>query len=260
MALTRLKNIITSRTGRIIYVNPDDFDASDAYDNRGNSALRPFKTLQRAFLEVARFSYRVGLSNDEFDAFSIYLYPSEYVIDNRPGVATFGEITPFDENSNFDLTSSNNILYKFNSVNGGVICPRGVSVVGSDLRRTKIVPKYVPYPTTQASLGISSANEPGTSAIFRLTGGCYFWQMSFFDGDNNGVYYRDDLSQIAPNYSHHKITCFEYANTTDLELYYQKISKGYAVIPDTSGIIAQDQLQPRAVSYTHLTLPTTPYV
>ena len=62
MALTRLKNIITSRTGRIIYVNPDDFDASDSFDNRGNSALRPFKTLQRAFLEVSRFSYRVGLS------------------------------------------------------------------------------------------------------------------------------------------------------------------------------------------------------
>ena len=246
MALTRLKNIITSRTGRIIYVNPDDFDASDAYDNRGNSALRPFKTLQRAFLEVARFSYRVGLSNDEFDAFSIYLYPSEYVIDNRPGVATFGEITPFDENSNFDLTSSNNILYKFNSVNGGVICPRGVSVVGSDLRRTKIVPKYVPYPTTQASLGISSANEPGTSAIFRLTGGCYFWQMSFFDGDNNGVYYRPELTDvIAPNFSHHKITCFEYANGNDLDLYYQKISKAYATIPDTSGTIAQDQLQAR---------------
>ena len=86
--LTRLKNIITSRTGRIIYVNPDDFDASDAIDNRGNSALRPFKTIQRAFLEVARFSYRVGLSNDEFDAFSIMLYPAEYVVDNR-GLVTF---------------------------------------------------------------------------------------------------------------------------------------------------------------------------
>ena len=246
MALTRLKNIITSRTGRIIYVNPDDFDASDAYDNRGNSALRPFKTLQRAFLEVARFSYRVGLSNDEFDAFSIYLYPSEYVIDNRPGVSDFGDITPFDENTNFDLTSSNNILYKFNSVNGGVICPRGVSVVGSDLRRTKIIPKYVPYPTTQASLGISAANEPGTTAIFRVTGGTYFWQFSFFDGDNNGVYYRPELSDtIAPNFSHHKITCFEYATTTDLDLYYQKISKAYATIPDTSGTIAQDQLQAR---------------
>ena len=246
MALTRLKNIITSRTGRIIYVNPDDFDASDAYDNRGNSALRPFKTLQRAFLEVSRFSYRVGLSNDEFDAFSIYLYPSEYVLDNRPGTSNFNEITPFDENTNFDLTSPNNILYKFNSVNGGIIVPRGCSVVGSDLRRTKIIPKYVPYPTINASLGITGANEPGASAIFRLTGGTYFWQMSFFDGDNNGVYYRGDVADtIAPNFSHHKITCFEYATILDLDLYYQKISKAYATIPDTSGTIAQDQLQAR---------------
>ena len=246
MALTRLKNIITSRTGRIIYVNPDDFDASDAYDNRGNSALRPFKTLQRAFLEVSRFSYRVGLSNDEFDAFSIYLYPSEYVLDNRPGTSNFNEITPFDENTNFDLTSPNNILYKFNSVNGGIIVPRGCSVVGSDLRRTKIIPKYVPYPTINASLGITGANEPAASAIFRLTGGTYFWQMSFFDGDNNGVYYRGAVADtIAPNFSHHKITCFEYATTTDLDLYYQKISKAYATIPDTSGTIAQDQLQAR---------------
>jgi len=245
MALTRLKNIITSRTGRIIYVNPDDFDASDAYDNRGNSALRPFKTLQRAFLEVSRFSYRVGLSNDEFDAFSIYLYPSEYVIDNRPGLADYNQIQPFNANTNFDITSPSNELYKFNSVRGGVIVPRGCSVVGSDLRRTKLIPKYVPYPTVQGSLGITAANEPDPTAIFKVTGGCYFWQASFFDGDTNGVYYRDDLSQIAPNYSHHKLTCFEYANVEDLELYYQKISKGYAVIPDTSGIPAQDQLQVR---------------
>ena len=246
MALTRLKNIITSRTGRIIYVNPDDFDASDAYDNRGNSALRPFKTLQRAFLEVARFSYRVGLSNDEFDAFSIYLYPSDYVIDNRPGVADYNDIQPFDANTNFDLTSSSNVLYKFNAAAGGIIAPRGVSVVGSDLRRTKIIPKYVPYPTVQGSLGITSTNEPATAAIFKLTGGCYFWQQSFFDGDTNGVYYRgDDISTIAPNFSHHKLTCFEFANITDLELYYQKISKAYATIPDSSGVVAQDQLQVR---------------
>ena len=245
MALTRLKNIITSRTGRIIYVNPDDFDASDASDNRGNSALRPFKTLQRAFLEVSRFSYRVGLSNDEFDAFSIYLYPSEYVIDNRPGLSDYNQIQPFNENTNFDITSASNELYKFNSTRGGVIVPRGCSVVGSDLRRTKIIPKYVPYPTVQGSLGITAANEPGPTAIFRLTGATYFWQMSFFDGDTNGVYYRDDLSQIAPNFSHHKVTCFEFANTDDLNLYYQKISKAYATIPDSSGIISQDQLQAR---------------
>jgi hypothetical protein len=201
--------------------------------------------LQRAFLEVARFSYRVGLSNDEFDAFSIYLYPSEYVLDNRPGIADYNQIQPFNENTNFDLTSASNELYKFNSTRGGIVVPRGCSVVGSDLRRTKITPKYVPYPTVQGSLGITAANEPVPAGMFKLTGGCYFWQMSFFDGDNTGVYYRDDLAQIAPNFSHHKLTCFEFANVEDLELYYQKISKGYAVIPDTSGVVAQDQMQAR---------------
>jgi len=202
--------------------------------------------LQRAFLEVARFSYRVGLSNDEFDAFSIYLYPSDYVIDNRPGVANYNDIQPFDANSNFDLTSSSNVLYKFNAAAGGIIVPRGCSVVGSDLRRTKVVPKYVPYPTVQGSLGITATNEPTTAGIFKLTGGCYFWQQSFFDGDTNGVYYRaDDISTIAPNFSHHKLTCFEFANITDLNLYYQKISKAYATIPDSSGVVAQDQLQAR---------------
>ena len=276
MSLTRLKNIITSRTGRIIYVNPDDFDASDAIDNRGNSALRPFKSLQRALLEVSRFSYRVGLSNDEYDAFSIYLYPSEYIIDNRPGEILYTEVAPLDENSNFDLTSPNNVLYKFNSVEGGVIVPRGCSVIGSDLRRTKIIPKYVPYPTTRASLGITVLNEPSKTAIFRATGGCYFWQFSFFDGDSTGVYYKEnDASTIQPNYSHHKLTAYEFAdgtNTlgqlinaglvspnfdinatiipdltsrTDLDIYYQKISRAFTSIPDTSGIPSQDQIQPR---------------
>jgi hypothetical protein len=276
MSLTRLKNIITSRTGRIIYVNPDDFDASDAIDNRGNSALRPFKSLQRALLEVARFSYRVGLSNDEFDAFSIYLYPSEYIIDNRPGEILYTEVPPLDANSNFDLTSPNNILYKFNSVEGGVIIPRGCSIIGSDLRRTKIIPKYIPYPTTRSSLGITPSNEPSKTAIFRATGGCYFWQFSFFDGDQTGVYFKEnDATTIQPTYSHHKITAFEFADgknplsfliqqglvkpnfdisssvipdiqsRTDLEIYYQKISRGFTAIPDTTGLPGQDQLQAR---------------
>ena len=39
------------------------------------------------------------------------------------------------------------ILYKFNSVNGGVIVPRGTSIVGLDPRKTKIRPLYVPNPT-----------------------------------------------------------------------------------------------------------------
>ena len=274
MSLTRLKNIITSRTGRIIYVNPDDFDASDAIDNRGNSALRPFKSLQRAFLEVARFSYRVGLSNDEFDAFSIYLYPAEYQIDNRPGDILYTNVAPIDENSNLDLTSPNNVLYKYNSIEGGVIVPRGCSVVGSDLRRTKIIPKYVPYPTTYPAKGINTeAQVPARTAIFKVTGGTYFWQFSFFDGAEEGVYFKpDSVETLAPKYSHHRLTCFEFADglnplstlisqgtvpnadysavpnilsRTDLDIYYQKISKAFATIPDTSGDPSTDQIQAR---------------
>ena len=274
MSLTRLKNIITSRTGRIIYVNPDDFDASDAIDNRGNSALRPFKSLQRAFLEVARFSYRVGLSNDEFDAFSIMLYPAEYIVDNRPGDVLYTNVAPIDENSNLDLTSPNNVLYKYNSIEGGIIVPRGCSLVGTDLRRTKIIPKYVPYPTTLPSKGINNESQvPPRTAIFKVTGGTYFWQFSFFDGAEEGVYYKpDSVDTLAPKFSHHRLTCFEFAdgvntlsdliaggtvpNTdysavpnilerTDLEIYYQKVSKAFATIPDTSGDPATDQIQAR---------------
>ena len=274
MALTRLKNIITSRTGRIIYVNPDDFDASDAIDNRGNSALRPFKTLQRAFLEVAKFSYRVGLSNDEFDAFSIMLYPSEYIVDNRPGEVLYTNVPPIDSNSNLDINSSSNVLYKYNSIEGGIIVPRGCSLVGTDLRRTKIIPKYVPYPTTYPAKGINSENDiPPRTAIFKVTGGTYFWQFSFFDGAEEGVYYKpDSIDTLAPKFSHHRLTCFEFADglnplstliangtvpddnytavddiqeRTDLEIYYQKVSKAFASIPDTSGDPDTDQIQAR---------------
>ena len=274
MSLTRLKNIITSRTGRIIYVNPDDFDASDAIDNRGNSALRPFKSIQRAFLEVARFSYRVGLSNDEFDAFSIMLYPAEYQVDNRPGDVLYTNVAPIDANSNLDLTSPNNVLYKYNSVEGGIIVPRGCSLVGTDLRRTKIIPKYVPYPTAYAAKGINTEDQvPPRTAIFKVTGGTYFWQFSFFDGAEEGVYFKPDSTEtLAPKFSHHRLTCFEFADglnplsslisggtvpsgdysavsnilqRTDLEIYYQKVSKAFATIPDTSGDPATDQIQAR---------------
>ena len=57
------------------------------------------------------------------------------------------DVFGLDLNTNFDINQENNVLYKFNSVHGGVIVPRGTSIVGLDLRKTKIRPKYVPNPT-----------------------------------------------------------------------------------------------------------------
>lgn len=84
--LTRLDNLYSSKTGKYLYVSPDDFNATDELDNRGNSPLRPFKTIQRAFIEVARYSYLPGKNNDRFDQFSVMLMPGNHYIDNRPGL------------------------------------------------------------------------------------------------------------------------------------------------------------------------------
>ena len=252
MPLNKLENFIKNTEGRILYVNPNDLDSTDSITNQGNSLTKPFKTIQRALIESARFSYQPGIDNDDTDKTTILIYPGEHQIDNRPGFAikpdptdgtralsvsptgaeqlaslTFG----LSLTSEFDLSVENNVLYKFNSVYGGVIVPRGTSIVGMDLRKTKIRPLYVPNPTDDAV---------PKSAIMRITGSCYFWQFSFFDGDENGLVYTDhqqfnEANQSKPTFSHHKLTCFEYADgvndvegyVTDLSMYYYKLSYAY---------------------------------
>ena len=250
MPLARLDNFLKNVRGNILYVSPNDLDSTDSVENQGNSMARPFKTIQRALIEAARFSYQKGLDNDRFGKTTIMLMPGDHLVDNRPGFVPLTgsnflqrngiettDFSPFDANTNFDVESEDNALYKLNSVNGGVIIPRGTSLVGYDLRKTKIRPLYVPDPT--------NANIDST-AIFRVTGGCYFWQMTFFDGQPNGLVYKNYTnSKFVPNFSHHKVTCFEYAdgvnnvyindafnvnksfNRTDLDMYYEKIGLAY---------------------------------
>ena len=131
MGLSRLDNFLKSARGTIIYVNPNDLDATDSIENQGNSLTRPFKTIQRALIESSRFSYQKGLDNDRFGKTTILLYPGEHVVDNRPGFipdgtnnyklrngATSNALPAYDLTTNFDLTSSDNELYKLNSVYG----------------------------------------------------------------------------------------------------------------------------------------------
>ena len=247
MPLTKLENLISSKTGRYLYVSPDDFNASDALDNRGNSPTRPFLTIQRAFLEVARFSYVPGAENDRFDQFSVMLFPGNHYIDNRPGIENPEEINPFsfnqasgewEDNSIVDLSNPNNILYKFNSVNGGATITRGTSLIGMDLRRTRLHPLYVPDPADK--------DVPRTT-LFNVTGGCYFWQFTILDGDvepNSPLYdttekigkvYSQPNSTVTqiPYYSHHKICNFEYADRDDLGLLYRKVARAFSLFQPT---------------------------
>ena len=272
MGLSRLDNFLKSSRGTIIYVDPSSLDSTDSIENRGNSLTRPFKTIQRALIEAARFSYQRGLNNDRFGKTTILLYPGEHIVDNRPGYIPDGinnyrrrdgtqsnDLPAFDLTTNFSLESPDNELYKLNSVHGGVILPRGTSIVGLDLRKTKIRPKYVPDPEN---------DDIARSAVFRVTGGCYLWQFSLFDADPNGLCYKDYTSNThVPNFSHHKLTCFEYADgvnavkisdtfqtysatRTDLEMYYEKVglvygqSSGREIEPDypSSGLDIQPKI------------------
>jgi len=255
MGLSRLENFLKNVRGNILYVSPNDLDATDSVENKGNSLTRPFKTIQRALIEAARFSYQSGLNNDRFAQTTVLLYPGDHVIDNRPGFipdgsgnfrTRFGSTTSdfgaWDLTTNYELANVNNALFKMNSVHGGVIVPRGTSIVGLDLRKTKIRPKFVPNPLN---------DTVDSSAIFRVTGASYFWQFSIFDADPNGVVYLDYTENtFRPDFSHHKLTAFEYAdgvnkvrindtyqvygsNTrTDLDMYYEKVGLVYGV---TSG-------------------------
>ena len=80
MPLSRLENFLVNTDGNILYVNPSDLDATDSFDNKGNSLTRPFVSIQRALLEAARFSYQSGDKNDRYDKTTILLYPGTHYL------------------------------------------------------------------------------------------------------------------------------------------------------------------------------------
>ena len=125
MGLSRLDNFLKSTRGTILYVDPGSLDSTDSVENQGNSLTRPFKTIQRALIEASRFSYQKGLDNDRFNKTTIILYPGEHIVDNRPGYIPDGannfrlrsgqsvnDLVPFELDTNFDLTTADNVLYK----------------------------------------------------------------------------------------------------------------------------------------------------
>jgi hypothetical protein len=252
MPLSRLENFLKNAEGNILYVSPSDFDATDGFENQGNSLTRPFKTIQRALIEAARFSYQNGRNNDKIDRTTILVYPGTHYIDNRPGYSitssgasavykkrtgpttwTTTTLDEFGTNTNYDILDTNNDIYKFNSINGGVILPRGTSIIGYDLRKTKIRPLYVPNPED---------TTVENSSIFNVTGTCYFSIFTFLDADTTKTVFRDYTdNRFVPNYSHHKLVSFAYADgvnkvvlggneqtdLTDLDMYYYKVAKAY---------------------------------
>jgi hypothetical protein len=185
----------------------------------GYSPFAPFRSLSRALIEVARISFVTGPDNDIYDRVVISVANGEHIADNRPSVGLPG-VTPWEDGQEPTLDE----LAAFNSLaSAGLILPRGVSVLGLDLRKTVVRPTYVP----------STADSPATGrgAIFRTTGGGFFFTFTF----------KDNLSVKR---SHHMLHCFEFCSDADLRQYYSKVvqafskAEGLEVMPGETEIVA----------------------
>lgn len=170
----------------------------------GYTPFTPFRSLSRALLEAARISVLQGPGNDIYDRVVIHCSAGTHYIDNR-----FSD-SLVEDWGDFLLNPTSKQLRAFNSADrAGLILPRGVSIIGEDLRKTVIRPLYVP----EVDGGFDPVRD--RAAIFRVTGGSFFFNFTFKDGaTENGT---------PIQHSHHLLSCFEFCDKDDLEEYYKKI-------------------------------------
>lgn len=285
---TQTEILTRQHQGRVIFV--DQSIGNDSLENDGLDPRTAYQTISRALIEVARQSFVAGLNNDVTNYYTISVAPGRYMLDNRPGVNNYinitrqvseakGPINPSTlentvtavavnsdgdtvltvdgadialidnftqvwngitdtsatgivksvSNTEVILTRvsgtwaiSDSVLYPdystFNSTLGGVIVPRGCSVVGIDLRRCIVEPKYVgDFAAWEASITGCTCNYVGGTSRFKLTGSSYFANMTMVDNPNIKS-------------THHLCTAFEFASTLDLSDaaygYYLKVYQG----------------------------------
>jgi hypothetical protein len=172
--------------GLTVFVAPEFPNATDSLANDGQTV--PFITLNRAVLEVTKniiLDTLRGVSTGN-NRYLIVLAPGQHCVVNRPGLSVV--------NFTYDLTDqyqnvTQDLLAAFNPESvGGLILPRGVSVIGMDLKKCEVRPSYVPKYTfpgfpadyTQVEGGPVYQNEP-LSSVFRWSGNTY---LSNFTGQD----------------------------------------------------------------------------
>lgn len=159
-----------------IFVGTEFPDASDDLSNDG--IARPFATLNRAVVEVARRSILSGREDDAFNGrFVIMLLPGRNTVYNEPGVtlSDFEEqVVGFTE----DQAITQSTLRLFNSTKGGLLIPRGTSIVGLDLRKTIVTPTYYPQ-WTRDSFETEPTLIGERTSVLKWTGNSYLTSLTF---------------------------------------------------------------------------------
>ena len=165
----------------VVFVAPDFDQSSDSIKNDGQSV--PFQSVTRALLEVTKKKIHNilsgGLVSGGEDKYVIIVAPSIFTPNNDPG-STVGDFSVvFDEASNSDISISD--LVQFNTVEGGIIVPGGVSIRGVDLKRCSFSPTYIPtYKHPGFPELYAGTNQP-LSSIFKVAGNVFNESFSILD-------------------------------------------------------------------------------
>jgi len=180
--------------GLTVFVGPDYEFATDSLANDGQTI--PFVTINRAVIEVTKqiiLDRATGVSTGN-NRYLIVLAPGRHCVVNAPGV------TP--ANFSYDLSLqttqvTQDVLTSFNPAEvGSLVIPRGVSIIGMDLKKCEIHPTYVPtythpsFPNAenyrQQTVGENGfdgpifSNQP-ISSIFRWSGNTYLSNFTCLD-------------------------------------------------------------------------------
>ena len=188
----------------------------------GYTPARPYKTIARACVEAAIITSRDYLDLDPppcGDLVSIVLSPGVYEVENGAGEAS---VDAWADGS----TPTPAELQEFNPPSGGVILPRGASLVSLDLRKTIIRPTSIPaFADEQADL---SNRIP----IFRVTGQSYIYGITFMD-------------KTGATDSHHLVDCFQFSSEAQTDSFYTKVRQAVGATAD----ISNDYATARASEY-----------
>ena len=169
-----------------VFVAPDFPEATDSLTNDGQAV--PFVTINRAILEVTKRIILESNSNLNVgnNRYLIVLAPSTHCVINGPGTTLANFTVNFDDPSQ-EVTQ--NQLQQFNVPSlGGLVLPRGVSIIGMDLKKCEVRPVYVPkythpafpVPYSQVDGGPVYSNQP-LSSIFKWSGNTYLSSFTTLD-------------------------------------------------------------------------------
>jgi len=171
--------------GFTVFVAPEYENATDSLTNDGQTV--PFITINRAIIEVTKRIIQdtisgLSLGNNKY---LILLAPGRHCVVNSPGKS----VDTFSVNYNNPVQQvTQEGLSQFNTINGGLILPRGVSIIGLDLKKCEIYPTYVPKythpafpnPYQQTPTSPVYANQP-SSSIFSWSGNTYLSNFTGLD-------------------------------------------------------------------------------